>query len=435
MTRRSGECSVSLGGKLTLRQIRRHSPEVWLETADDLQQPMHQSTPPITCPGRVAGSRLNRPRGSAATGPPDPARPTSPRGRRACRARDSSPRPCGISCRDQQRRRIPITGLPGREVERRGQIAATRNLAAAWRCQSPTGSAGERSNGPPQLVARPGSLGKCRRADRRGPHAAVVRHDPADDGGADGRGAGLRRLPARPDRAGVGGRSDAAGGVVALQRRDRRGAAVAVLRGGGDADHRSSARREPDSRHPGLDPGPVGSRAATACGTDHTRKPPSVTGGLDDGGRGTWQSVVSAASCSMSCHMASTASVITAVVITACSPVSNQCHAAPRTACRGAAAGTRRSRSAGTTRLASALSLLRRTHDHHRDLRAMAATPRATSLSRINREHPVVIRHGLRSRVERKATFDRADGAEETRVGPRICRGAQIWAADGLGGR
>ena len=44
-----------------------------------------------------------------------------------------------------------------------------------------------------------------------------------------------------------------------------------------------------------------------------------------------------------------------------------------------------------------ALSLLRRTHDHHRDLRAMEPTPRATSRARINREHPVVTRHGLRS--------------------------------------
>ena len=36
---------------------------------------------------------------------------------------------------------------------------------------------------------------------------------------------------------------------------------MAVLRGGGDAYHRSSARREPDSRHPGLDPGPSGGLA------------------------------------------------------------------------------------------------------------------------------------------------------------------------------
>ena len=69
--------------------------------------------------------------------------------------------------------------------------------------------------------------------------------------------------------------------------------------------------------------------------------------------------------------------------------------ACPRTACRGSAA--RVCRSARTTRLAAALSLLRRTHDHHRDLRAMEATPRATSHARINREHPVVNRHGLRS--------------------------------------
>ena len=44
-----------------------------------------------------------------------------------------------------------------------------------------------------------------------------------------------------------------------------------------------------------------------------------------------------------------------------------------------------------------ALSLLRRAHDHHRDLRALEATPRATSRAHTNREHPVVIRHGLRS--------------------------------------
>ena len=69
--------------------------------------------------------------------------------------------------------------------------------------------------------------------------------------------------------------------------------------------------------------------------------------------------------------------------------------ACPRTACRGTAAGA--CRSARTTRLAPTLSLLRRAHDHHRDLRAMEATPRATSRARINREHPVVTRHGLRS--------------------------------------
>ena len=69
--------------------------------------------------------------------------------------------------------------------------------------------------------------------------------------------------------------------------------------------------------------------------------------------------------------------------------------ACPRTACRGTAAGA--GRSARATRLAPALSLLRRAHDHHRDLRAMAATPRATSRARTNREHHVVTRHGLRS--------------------------------------
>ncbi len=48
-------------------------------------------------------------------------------------------------------------------------------------------------------------------------------------------------------------------------------------------------------------------------------------------------------------------------------------------------------------RLAAALSLLWRAHDHRRDLRAMEATPRATSRARTNREHFVVTRHGLRS--------------------------------------
>ena len=69
--------------------------------------------------------------------------------------------------------------------------------------------------------------------------------------------------------------------------------------------------------------------------------------------------------------------------------------ASPRTAGRGTAAGARRI--ARTTRLAPALPLLRRTHDHHRDLRAMAATTRTTSRASINRDHPVVTRHGLRS--------------------------------------
>ena len=50
---------------------------------------------------------------------------------------------------------------------------------------------------------------------------------------------------------------------------------------------------------------------------------------------------------------------------------------------------------AGTARLAAALSLLRLTHDHHGDLRAMEAT--TTSRVRIDREHPVVTRHGSRS--------------------------------------
>ena len=48
-------------------------------------------------------------------------------------------------------------------------------------------------------------------------------------------------------------------------------------------------------------------------------------------------------------------------------------------------------RIARATRLAAAPSVLRRAHDHHRDLRAMEAIPRAT------RERPLVTRHGLRS--------------------------------------
>jgi hypothetical protein len=72
-----------------------------------------------------------------------------------------------------------------------------------------------------------------------------------------------------------------------------------------------------------------------------------------------------------------------------------QYRASPRTACRGTAAGD--CRVARTDRLAPTMSLLRRAHDHRRDLRAMAATTRATSRDRTNREQPVVTRHGLRS--------------------------------------
>src|SRR5271165_3563113 len=68
--------------------------------------------------------------------------------------------------------------------------------------------------------------------------------------------------------------------------------------------------------------------------------------------------------------------------------------ACPRTAGRRTAAGA--CRSATTTRSAPALSLLRRPNDHHRDLRTMETTPRATSSGRTNRERPVVTRHGLR---------------------------------------
>jgi hypothetical protein len=67
--------------------------------------------------------------------------------------------------------------------------------------------------------------------------------------------------------------------------------------------------------------------------------------------------------------------------------------ASPRNACRDTAAGA--CRSATITRLASTLSPLRRMHDHHRELQAMAGTTRATSRARVNREQHVLTRHGL----------------------------------------
>jgi hypothetical protein len=67
--------------------------------------------------------------------------------------------------------------------------------------------------------------------------------------------------------------------------------------------------------------------------------------------------------------------------------------ACPRTPCRGTAAGA--CRVVRTTRSPPAMSLPRWPHDHHRDLRAMAATTRATSRARANREQLVVTRHGL----------------------------------------
>ena len=67
----------------------------------------------------------------------------------------------------------------------------------------------------------------------------------------------------------------------------------------------------------------------------------------------------------------------------------------PRAACRRAAAGA--CGTARATRSSPALSLLRRAHVHHRDLRAMEAIPRATPRARSNRECPLVTRHGLRS--------------------------------------
>ena len=69
--------------------------------------------------------------------------------------------------------------------------------------------------------------------------------------------------------------------------------------------------------------------------------------------------------------------------------------ACPRAAWRRVDAGT-----CGiirATRSSPALSLLRRAHVHHRDLRAMEAISRATSRSCTNRERPLVTRHVLRS--------------------------------------
>src|SRR5579863_4189941 len=43
----------------------------------------------------------------------------------------------------------------------------------------------------------------------------------------------------------------------------------------------------------------------------------------------------------------------------------------------------------------SAVPMLRRTHDHHRDVRALASAPRTTPLHATNREEFAVTRHGL----------------------------------------
>ena len=73
-----------------------------------------------------------------------------------------------------------------------------------------------------------------------------------------------------------------------------------------------------------------------------------------------------------------------------------QYHACPRTACRGTAAGA--ARSARALRLAPALSLLRWSHDHRRNIWAMAATTRATVYASTNRETHVMTRRRLRLR-------------------------------------
>src|ERR1700722_17963839 len=41
------------------------------------------------------------------------------------------------------------------------------------------------------------------------------------------------------------------------------------------------------------------------------------------------------------------------------------------------------------------MSMLWRTHDHHRDVRALASAPRTTALHATNRENFAVTRHGL----------------------------------------
>ena len=100
----------------------------------------------------------------------------------------------------------------------------------------------------------------------------------------------------------------------------------------------------------------------------------------------------SAASCSTSCHAAFTASGITA-----CSPVQHakqvlRVPASCLASCPRQSLSNCQSRS-----IISRLSLLRRAHVHHRDLRALEATPRATSRICTNRERPLVTRHALRS--------------------------------------
>jgi hypothetical protein len=98
--------------------------------------------------------------------------------------------------------------------------------------------------------------------------------------------------------------------------------------------------------------------------------------------------------------------------------------ASPRVAGRGTAAGD--CRVARTNRLAATVSLLRRPHDHHRDLRAMAATTRATSRDRTNREQSVVTRHGLHSPPAATPPLRRMPGAYPS---PRSARQAWISAA------
>ena len=115
--------------------------------------------------------------------------------------------------------------------------------------------------------------------------------------------------------------------------------------------------------------------------------------------------------------------------ITACSPVpstqSKYC-ACPRAAC-SVDAPARACRIARAARSSPALSLLRRAHVHHRDLRALEATPRATSRICTNRERPLVTRHALRSSHAATPPLRRmrpyAPFAKLSATGPNMSRG------------
>jgi hypothetical protein len=61
-----------------------------------------------------------------------------------------------------------------------------------------------------------------------------------------------------------------------------------------------------------------------------------------------------------------------------------------------------------TNRSATALSVLRRTHDHHRNLPTLGAAARAASLSRTNRDYDAMTRHGPRPRYVVAASVRRS---------------------------